>query len=454
MTGREGATLLVANRGEIALRILRAARRLGLKTVCVHSQADAQGPWLELADRAICIGPAAPRDSYLNGAAILRAAVVTGADLIHPGYGFLSESPDFAEAVADRGLTFVGPDAAVMRRMGDKVEAKRAMIAAGVPCVAGPDRALAGDAEEVLAAAAETGYPLIVKAAGGGGGRGMRVVRAPGQLAEAVAICREEAERFFGNPSIYMEKFLERPRHVEIQVMADTQGRAVWLGARDCSLQRRHQKVIEESPAPGIPAGAIADLGARCVHACEMLGYTGAGTFEFLYEDGAFNFIEMNTRIQVEHPVSEMVTGLDLVAMQIAVAMGAPLPVTQDQLRLDGHAIECRITVEDPETMMPAPGTISGLHLPGGPGVRVDSHLIRGYRVPSSYDSLIAKLIVHGADRDEALARMRSALDEYRIDGCGSTLPLLRRLLADPAFCRGGVSIHYLDGLLAGKADQ
>lgn len=451
MSGSDRKTLLVANRGEIALRILRAARRLGLRTVCVYSQADAEGPWLDLADQTICIGPASARDSYLNAPAILRAAIVTGADLVHPGYGFLSENPDFAEAVVKAGLGFVGPDAAVMRRMGDKVEAKRAMIEAGVPCVPGLDRPLQGDPAEVAAAAAETGYPLIVKAAGGGGGRGMRVVRRPEDLAEAAMLCRQEAERFFGNPSIYIEKFLEKPRHVEVQVMADAQGNALWLGARDCSLQRRHQKVIEESPAPGIPEEAIAALGESCAKACQRLGYTGAGTFEFLYEDGAFNFIEMNTRIQVEHPVSEAVTGLDLVAMQIAVALGTPLPITQDQVRFAGHAIECRITAEDSDTLSPAPGRITALHLPGGPGVRVDSHLTTGYRIPASYDSLISKLITFGATREDALARMRAALDDYRITGCGSTIPLLRRLLDDPAFVQGGVSIHHLDTLLAKK---
>jgi acetyl-CoA carboxylase biotin carboxylase subunit len=384
----------------------------------------------------------------LNIPAILRAALVTGADLIHPGYGFLSESPEFAEAVAEAGLTFVGPDAAVMRRMGDKVEAKRAMIETGVPCVPGPDHALSADPEEAARAAAETGYPLIVKAAGGGGGRGMRVVRRPEDLREAVLLCGQEAERFFGNPAIYVEKFLEKPRHVEIQVMADSLGNTLWLGARDCSLQRRHQKVIEESPAPGIPPDAIAEVGERCADACRKLGYVGAGTFEFLYEDGGFNFIEMNTRIQVEHPVSEAVTGLDLVAMQIAVAMGDALPLTQDAVRFSGHAIECRITAEDADTLKPAPGRITRLHTPGGPGVRVDSHLAPGYLIPSSYDSLISKLIIHGATRDEALARMRAALDEYRLEGCGNTIALHRRLVDDPAFVAGGVSIHHLDRLL------
>ena len=451
MTGPAPHTLLVANRGEIALRILRAARRLGLRTVCVHSVADADGPWLSMADRTICIGPAPARDSYLDIAAILRAALATGADLVHPGYGFLSESPAFAEALAEAGLTLVGPTAEVMRRMGDKVEAKRAMIEAGVPCVPGPDRPLSVDPVEAAEVAAETGYPVIVKAAGGGGGRGMRVVRRDEDLPEAVMLCRQEAERFFGNPAIYIEKFLEKPRHVEIQVMADGHGTALWLGARDCSLQRRHQKVIEESPAPGIAPQDIADLGTRCAQACRMLGYTGAGTFEFLYEDGGFYFIEMNTRLQVEHPVSEEVTGLDLVAMQISVALGDPLGITQEDVRFAGHAIECRITAEDAETLRPAPGRITALHLPGGPGVRVDSHLAPGYRIPASYDSLIAKLVTHGATRQEALDRMRAALDEYRIEGCGSTIPLLRRLVDDPAFAAGGVSIHHLDRLLAGE---
>ena len=454
MTSADDRTLLVANRGEIALRILRAARKLGLRTVCVYSEADAEGPWLSLADRSVCVGPAPARDSYLNIPSIIRAAIVTGADLIHPGYGFLSESAEFADAVTAAGLTFVGPDADVMRRMGDKVEAKRAMIEAGVPCVAGPDRPLDGSVEEIRAAAEATGYPLIVKAAGGGGGRGMRVVRVEAELADAVSICQQEAQRFFGNPTVYIEKFLEKPRHVEVQVMADRQGNALWLGARDCSLQRRHQKVIEESPPPGIPPAAIADLGERCANACRMLGYTGAGTFEFLYEDGEFNFIEMNTRIQVEHPVSEEVTGLDLVEMQIAVALGRPLPIAQDAVRFSGHAIECRITAEDPVRLTPAPGRITELHLPGGPGVRVDSHLAEGYRIPASYDSLIAKLIVHGATREEALARTAAALADYRIEGCGTTVPLAQRLIADPAFVAGGVSIHYLDGLLKQEAEQ
>ncbi|WP_138471515.1 acetyl-CoA carboxylase biotin carboxylase subunit [Poseidonocella sp. HB161398] len=426
-------TLMVANRGEIALRILRAARKLGLRTACIHSEADAGAPWLDLADRALCIGPAAAKDSYLNIPLILRAADLLEADLVHPGYGFLSESPDFAHAVAAAGLTFVGPSAEVMRRMGDKVEAKRAMMAAGVPCVPGPDQPLAGDMSEAMAAGAATGYPLIVKAAGGGGGRGMRIVRRPEELAEAVMLCRQEAQQFFGNPSVYIEKFLERPRHVEVQVMADRQGNALWLGARDCSLQRRHQKVIEESPAPGISEQAISALGERCAAACRMLDYEGAGTFEFLYEDGAFNFIEMNTRIQVEHPVTEEATGLDLVAMQLGVAMGEALVLAQEDVRFAGHALECRITAEDAATLQPRPGEVTRLHLPGGPGVRIDTHLREGYRVPAVYDSLIAKLVTRGATRAEALARMRAALAEICIDGCGSTVPLLARLVDDPA---------------------
>ncbi len=441
-------TLLVANRGEIALRILRAARALGLRTVCVHSQADSGAPWLALADVSLCIGPAPASQSYLNIPMILRAAALTGADMLHPGYGFLSENPEFAEALEAEGLTFVGPRAGVMRRMGDKVAAKRAMIASGVPCVPGPDQPLSGNMAQIEAAAAQTGYPLIVKAAGGGGGRGMRIVRTPEALAEAVMLCREEAQRFFGNPALYVEKFLERPRHVEIQVMADTHGTALWLGARDCSLQRRHQKVIEESPAPGIPTEAIADLGARCAQACLDLGYHGAGTFEFLYEDGAFHFIEMNTRIQVEHPVTEAITGLDLVQMQIRVAMGEALGLRQEDVHFAGHAVECRVTAEDAVTLRPAPGRITALHLPGGPGVRVDTHLAEGYYVPSQYDSLIGKLITHGRDRTEALNRMRAALDELRIEGCGHTGPLLRRLVEDENFRRGGVSIHHFEVLL------
>ncbi|MFV0491354.1 MAG: acetyl-CoA carboxylase biotin carboxylase subunit [Pseudorhodobacter sp.] len=451
MTERtEPRRLLVANRGEIALRILRAARKLGLATIAVHSEADNDAAWLALADQSVCIGPPPAPESYLNIPAILRAALVTRADLVHPGYGFLSENPDFAEAVAEAGMHFVGPPAAVIRRMGDKVEAKRAMQEAGVPCVPGSDHPLDNSAG-IHAAAAETGFPLIVKAAGGGGGRGMRVVHKEADLAEAVRLCRREAERFFGNPQIYIEKFLENPRHVEIQVMADAHGNALWLGARDCSLQRRHQKVIEESPAPGIPADAIAEIGARCAAACRNLGYIGAGTFEFLHEDGAFHFIEMNTRIQVEHPVTEEVTGLDLVEMQIGVALGKPLPLTQADLRLSGHAIECRINAEDPRSFLPAPGLISQLHMPGGPGVRVDSHLKTGYRPPPQYDSLIAKLITRGATRAEALERMRAALAEIRIEGCGQNIPLLQRLITNPDFRAGGVSIQYHDGLLVAE---
>jgi acetyl-CoA carboxylase biotin carboxylase subunit len=449
MTASPRDTVLIANRGEIALRVLRACRRLGLRAVCVASEADRAAPFLALADQVICVGPAEAGRSYLNIPAILAAARVSGAGLIHPGYGFLSENAEFAEAVAAAGLTLIGPDAAAMRVMGDKVAAKTAMIAAGVPCVPGPDRTLPADAAAVQAIAADIGYPVILKAAGGGGGRGMRVVRDAAELAPALMLTQQEAQRFFGNPGIYMEKFLERPRHVEIQVIADRHGRALWLGDRDCSMQRRHQKVIEEAPAPGIDRQRIADIGARCARACEDLGYVGAGTFEFLYQDGQFCFIEMNTRIQVEHPVTEMVTGLDIVALQIEVARGNPLPLAQGDVPCHGHAIECRINAEDPASFAPAPGRISALHLPGGPGLRVDTHAAPGTDIPPFYDSLIGKVIAHGATRAEALARLSAALADMRIDGVPTNIPLHRRLLQDDGFARGGVTIHHLESLLS-----
>ncbi|MCZ8108828.1 MAG: acetyl-CoA carboxylase biotin carboxylase subunit [Burkholderiales bacterium] len=439
------SSVLVANRGEIALRILRACRTMGLRTVAVHSEADRDAPWLHLADCSICIGPAPARDSYLNQAAILFAAEATGAEAIHPGYGFLSENALFADRVAAAGLTFIGPTGASMRVMGDKIAAKQTMRAAGVPCVPGSDGALRDDPAALHRIAAEIGYPLILKAAGGGGGRGMRVVDDPSGLDTAFAVTREEGQRAFGNDAIYAEKFLRHPRHVEIQVVADTHGNALWLGSRDCSLQRRHQKVLEEAPAPGIDDGAIAELGETCANACRQIGYRGAGTFEFLYEDGRFFFIEMNTRLQVEHPVTEVTTGLDIVALQILVAQGEQLPIGQADVTCTGHAFECRINAEDPNTFAPSPGTITAWTMPGGPGVRVDSHACAGYRVPRHYDSLIGKLVVHGATREQALQRLRAALSEAEVGGIATNIDLHRSIVADPGFARGGVDIHHLE---------
>jgi acetyl-CoA carboxylase biotin carboxylase subunit len=447
-------TVLIANRGEIALRIIRACRRLGLRAICVHSEADRGAPWLALADSALCIGPAPAQASYLHIPAILAAAKATGADLIHPGYGFLSERAEFAAAVAEAGLRLIGPRADVMRKMGDKVEAKKAMLRAGVPCVPGPDSVLPDDPQAVANAAEAIGYPVILKAAGGGGGRGMRVVRQRADLAEAFLLTRQEASRFFGNADIYMEKFLERPRHVEIQIIADSHGNALWLGDRDCSMQRRHQKLIEEAPAPGIDRALIAAVGERCAAACREIGYVGAGTFEFLYEDGQFYFIEMNTRIQVEHPVTELVTGLDIVALQIDVARGASLALRQSEVGLAGHAIECRINAEDPENFAPYPGQITALHLPGGPGIRVDSHVVPGYTIPPHYDSMIAKVIAHGATRAEALSRLRTALQEMRVEGIKTNIPLHREMLAEHGFIGGGVSIHHLEHWLKAREAQ
>jgi acetyl-CoA carboxylase biotin carboxylase subunit len=438
-------TVLIANRGEIALRIQRACRGLGLRTVAVHSEADRDAPHVRHADQALCIGPAAPGASYLNQAAILSAAVVSGAQAIHPGYGFLSENGEFVARVEQAGLTFIGPSAACIRTMGDKVAAKRAMRAAGVPCVPGPDGSLPDDPAAVQALAREIGYPVIVKAAGGGGGRGMRVVRDEPALADALALTREEARRAFGNPEVYIEKFLLHPRHVEIQVLADRHGNALWLGSRDCSLQRRHQKVLEEAPAPGIAPAAIAAVGERCAEACRQIGYCGVGTFEFLYEDGAFFFIEMNTRLQVEHPVTEMTTGIDIVQQQIRVARGERLALRQADIRCEGHAFECRINAENPETFAPSPGRITDWVLPGGFGVRVDSHASAGYRVPPYYDSMIGKLIVHGATRADALTRLRLALAEMQVGGIATNLPLHRRIVDEPGFAAGGVDIHHLE---------
>jgi acetyl-CoA carboxylase biotin carboxylase subunit len=448
MSATSPHVVLVANRGEIALRVIRACRRLGLGVVCVTSEADRGAPHLALADQVICIGPADATRSYLNIPAIIAAARASGATMVHPGYGFLSENADFAELLAAAGLTLIGPDAAAMRIMGDKVSAKSAMIAAGVPCVPGPASTLSADVTKVQTIAHEVGFPIILKAAGGGGGRGMRVVRAEAELQQALMLTMQEAQRFFGNPDIYLEKYLERPRHVEIQVIADRHGNALWLGDRDCSMQRRHQKVIEEAPTPGIDRALIADIGARCAAACLAIGYTGAGTFEFLFQDGEFYFIEMNTRIQVEHTVTEMVTGLDIVALQIEVACGKPLALRQADVACLGHAIECRINAEDPVTFTPAPGRITELHLPGGPGVRVDTHVVAGIDVPPYYDSMIGKVIAHGANRDEAIARLRGALTEMRIVGVPTNIPLQQRLLVDEGFARGGVSIHHLETLL------
>jgi len=441
-------SVLIANRGEIALRVQRTCRRLGLRTIAVHSEADRDAPHVRFADEAVCIGPAAAAQSYLNQAAILFAAEVSGAEAIHPGYGFLSENPSFAERVEAAGLAFIGPTAASMRILGDKIAAKRAMRAAGVPCVPGPDGALGDDPDRVRATAREIGYPVILKAAGGGGGRGMRIVEHETNLLDALALTSEEARRAFGNGEIYLEKFLRRPRHVEIQVIADKHGNAVWLGSRDCSLQRRHQKVLEEAPAPLLDSAVLADIGARCAQACRQTGYVGAGTFEFLVEEGAFYFIEMNTRLQVEHPITEMTSGVDIVEAQIRVAQGEALSFRQSDIVCRGHAFECRINAEDPDSFVPSPGVITRWELPGGPGVRVDTHASAGYRVPPYYDSLIGKLVVHGATRTDALARLAVALDEMRVEGISTNLPLHRRLVTDPDFVRGGVSIHHLESRL------
>ena len=442
-------SVLIANRGEIALRILRACRDLGLKTIAIHSEADRNLRHVALADQALCIGPAPAARSYLDHNEILLAAHLTGAGAIHPGYGFLSENANFAEMVERAGLTFIGPPSAAIRVMGDKVAAKRAMIAAGVPCVPGPDSALPDDTVRIAAIGVETGYPLIVKASGGGGGRGMRIVRDPDALLGAVQMAREEAGRAFGNPEVYVERFLEFPRHVEIQVLADNHGNAVHLGARDCSTQRRHQKLIEETPPPGIDPAAIDAIGRRCAAACQAIGYRGAGTFEFLYEDGAFYFIEMNTRVQVEHPVTEEVAGVDIVREQLRIAMGEKLGLAQDEVRLSGHAIECRINAEHAFNFTPSPGKVTRFIAPGGPGVRLDTHLYPGYEIPPNYDSLIAKLIAHGPTRDTAIARMRRALGELTIEGVETSRALHLMLLDEPGFSAGGFDIHHLERLMA-----
>lgn len=443
--------ILIANRGEIALRILRACREMGIKTVAVHSTADADAKYVKLADESVCIGPPASRESYLNIPAIISAAEVTDAEAIHPGYGFLSENANFADRVEKSGFVFIGPRAESILLMGDKVSAKQSMIAAGVPCVPGSEGELPEDPREIVKIARKVGYPVIIKAAGGGGGRGMRVVHTEAALLNAVNMTRNEAGAAFNNPSVYLEKFLENPRHVEIQILADQHGNAVWLGERDCSMQRRHQKVIEEAPAPNIPRRLIERIGERCAEACRKINYRGAGTFEFLYENGEFYFIEMNTRVQVEHPVTEMITGVDIVQEQLRVAAGEKLRFRQRDIQFRGHAIECRINAEDPFKFTPCPGLIKNWHPPGGPGVRVDSHVYSGYTVPPYYDSMIGKVITFGEDRAQAMARMRQALSELVVDGIKTNTPLHRELMDDARFIEGGTSIHYLEHKLENK---
>jgi acetyl-CoA carboxylase biotin carboxylase subunit len=441
--------ILIANRGEIALRIQRACRELGVKTVVVHSEADREAKYVKLADESVCIGPAPARDSYLNMPALISAAEVTDAEAIHPGYGFLAENADFAERVEKSGFVFIGPRPESIRLMGDKVSAKRAMIAAGVPVVPGSEGALPEDPQTIMQMARDVGYPVIIKAAGGGGGRGMRVVYTEAALLNAVAMTRTEAGSAFNNPEVYMEKFLENPRHVEIQVLADGGRNAVWLGERDCSMQRRHQKVIEEAPAPHISRKLIERIGERCAEACRKINYRGAGTFEFLYEDGEFFFIEMNTRIQVDHTVTEMVTGIDLVAQQIRIAAGEKFTLRQRDIQFRGHAIECRINAEDPFKFTPSPGKIINWHSPGGMGVRMDSHVFSGYTIPPHYDSMIAKLITYGDTREQAIARMDIALSEMVVEGIQTNIPLHRELMQDARFIEGGTSIHYLEHKLS-----
>ena len=443
--------ILIANRGEIALRILRACRELGIKTVAVHSEADTHAKYVRLADESVCIGPPPSAQSYLNVPAIISAAEVTDAEAIHPGYGFLSENADFGERVEQSGFVFIGPRPETIRLMGDKVSAKDAMKAAGVPCVPGSDGALPEDPKEIVKIARAVGYPVIIKAAGGGGGRGMRVVHTEAALLNAVTTTRAEAQAAFGNPVVYMEKFLENPRHVEIQILADQHGNAVYLGERDCSMQRRHQKVIEEAPAPGIDRKTIAKVGERCAEACRKIGYRGAGTFEFLYENGEFYFIEMNTRVQVEHPVTELITGIDIVQAQIRIAAGEKLWFRQRDIEFRGHAIECRINAEDPFKFTPSPGRITNWHTPGGPGIRVDSHVYNGYTVPPHYDSMIGKLIAYGDTREQAIRRMRIALSEMMVEGIKTNIPLHQELMHDHRFIKGGTSIHYLEHKLAAK---
>ena len=437
--------IVIANRGEIALRILRACREMGIKTVAVYSTADSNLKHVLLADETVCIGPPPSIDSYLNMPAIISAAEVTDAEGIHPGYGFLSENADFAERVESSGFVFIGPQADSIRLMGDKVSAIRAMKAAGVPCVPGSDGPVSKNADENMRLARDIGYPIIIKASGGGGGRGMRVVHTEASLIAAITVTQSEARAAFDNDVVYIEKFLEKPRHIEFQILADTHGNAIHLGERDCSMQRRHQKVIEEAPAPGITEEQRQRIGERCVNACKEIGYRGAGTFEFLYEDGEFYFIEMNTRLQVEHPVTEMITGVDIVREQLRIASGEVLNNKQEDIHILGHAIECRINAEDPRTFMPSPGLVTLWHSPGGPGIRIESHLYSGYKVPPYYDSMIGKLIAHGATRDVAVARMKNALNEVVIEGIKTNVPLHQEIFQHAAFQAGGTDIHYLE---------
>jgi len=437
--------VLIANRGEIALRILRACRDLGIKTVAVHSEADRDLKHVRLADESVCIGPAPSTESYLNIPAIISAAEVTGAQAIHPGYGFLSENADFAERVESSGFIFIGPKAETIRLMGDKVSAINAMIESGVPTVPGSNGAIDDDHEKTLKAGCRIGYPVIIKASGGGGGRGMRVVHAEEELLESIALTKAEARTTFGNDMVYMEKYLETPRHVEFQVLSDGQGHAIHLCERDCSMQRRNQKVAEEAPAPGISEKVRQDVGGRCAQACIDIGYRGAGTFEFLYDNGEFFFIEMNTRLQVEHPVTEMITGIDLVKQQLKIAAGEPLTLKQEDIKINGHAIECRINAEDPKTFIPSPGKITRFHSPGGPGVRMETHIYGGYAVPPYYDSMIGKIITHGENRKTALARMCGALQEILVEGITTNVPLQQDIMKDEAFRKGGANIHYLE---------
>ncbi len=437
--------IVIANRGEIALRILRACRELGIKAVAVHSDADRDLKHVRLADEAVCIGPASSVDSYLNIPAIISAAEVTDAEAIHPGYGFLSENADFSEKVSQSGFTFIGPKAETIRMMGDKISAKKAMQAADIPCVPGNGDPLGNDNACNLKMAQEIGYPVIIKAAGGGGGRGMRTVHTEAALVNAITMTKAEAGTAFGNDTVYMEKFLEDPRHIEFQVMADNYGNAIHLGERDCSMQRRHQKVVEEAPAPGITPEQRKRMGELCAKACVDIGYRGAGTFEFLYEKGEFFFIEMNTRVQVEHPVTEMITGFDIVKEQLRIAAGEPLSITQEQVAFTGHAVECRLNAEDPVNFMPCPGRIDQFHMPGGPGIRCETHIYNGYKVPPYYDSMIGKLIAHGEDRNSAIARMKTALSEMVIDGIKTNIPLQQDIMSDSAFAQGEQNIHYLE---------
>ena len=436
--------ILIANRGEIALRVQRACREMGIKTVAVHSEADSEAKYVKLADESVCIGPAQSNLSYLNVPAIIAAAEVTDSEAIHPGYGFLSENADFAERVESSGFVFIGPRSESIRLMGDKVNAKRAMIESGVPCVPGSEGALPDDPDEIIRAAKEVGYPVIIKAAGGGGGRGMRVVHTEANLLNSVTMTKTEAQSAFGNPEVYMERFLQNPRHIEIQILADEHGNAIFLGERDCSMQRRHQKIIEEAPAPLLDTKLRDKIGERCAAACRKIGYRGAGTFEFLYEDGEFFFIEMNTRVQVEHPVTELITGVDIIQEQIRIAAGETLRYKQKDIKFRGHAVECRINAEDPYTFVPSPGRITQYHAPGGPGIRVDSHVYQNYYVPPHYDSMIGKLIAYGDTREQAIARMRIALSETIVEGVKTNIPLHQDLMMDRAFTDGGASIHYL----------